>query len=83
MTITYISLTLIKLQCEKRVPIVRKLIDLRTSKGITLPKSWLENAEQEAGKKIIALALEVDRIITVTPVFEKKKEEDKSNADQS
>jgi len=44
------------------------------SRGITLPKSWIDNAEQEAGRRIIAIALEVDRIITIQPVFEKKKE---------
>jgi hypothetical protein len=59
---------------EKNTPIIRKLIDLRTSKAICLPKSWLENAEQEAGKKIIGIALEVDRVITLQPVFEKKRE---------
>jgi len=47
---------------------------MQTSKAVTLPKSWLENAEAEAGKKIIAIALEVDRVITVSPVFERKKE---------
>jgi len=50
------------------------LIDLQTSKAVTLPKSWLENAEQQAGKKIIALALEVNHVITVSPVFERTKE---------
>jgi hypothetical protein len=53
------------------MPLIRKLIDLQTSKAVTLPKSWLENAEQEAGKKIIAIALEVNRVITVSPIFEK------------
>ena len=43
---------------------------------MTLPKSWIESAEQEAGKKIVAIALEVDRIITITPVFEKDKEKE-------
>ena len=28
----------------KKTPIIRKLINLKTSKAITLPKSWLENA---------------------------------------
>ena len=42
------------------------------SKGITLPKSWLENAEQEEGKKIVAVAMEVNGCITLNPVFEKE-----------
>ena len=55
----------------KEIPIIRKLMDLRTSKAICLPKSWLECAEDQAGKKIVAIALEVDRVITLSPVFEK------------
>lgn len=54
------------------MPIVRKLTCVGDSKGITLPKSWIDNAEEEAGRKIVAIALEVDSIITLQPVFEKK-----------
>jgi antitoxin component of MazEF toxin-antitoxin module len=56
------------------MPIIRKLTTVGDSKGITLPKSWLESAEADAGRKIVALALEIDKIITVSPVFEKEKE---------
>ncbi len=42
------------------MPIVRKLMNVGVdSRAITLPKSWIENAEQTKGKKIIAIALEV------------------------
>ena len=54
------------------MPIIRKLIAFGDSKAVTLPKSWVKSAEEEAGKKIIALAMEVNHIITVAPVFEKK-----------
>lgn len=47
------------------------MIKFNTSKAICLPKSWLENAEQEAGQKIVAVALEVNGNITLMPVFEK------------
>ena len=57
----------------QKVPIIRKILNVGDSRAITIPKSWLENAEENAGKKIIALALEVDRKITIEPVFEKKK----------
>ncbi len=53
------------------MPIIRKLTTVGASKGITLPKSWLDNAEREAGKKIIAIALEVNGKITIHPVFER------------
>jgi hypothetical protein len=56
-----------------KMPIIRKLIILKTSRAICIPKSWLENAEEEAGKKIIAMALEVNGVITLQPVFEKVK----------
>ncbi len=56
------------------MPIVRKLMDVGNSKSITLPKSWIENAEQQAGKKIIAMALEVNGKITLQPVFSKEPE---------
>ena len=54
------------------MPLIRKLIDLRTSRAICLPKSWLENAEEEYGRKIVAVALEVNGEIKLQPVFEKK-----------
>jgi len=56
------------------MPIVRKLMDVGNSKSVTLPKSWIENAEQQAGKKIIAIALEVNDKITLQPVFSTESE---------
>jgi len=55
------------------VPIKRRIIAIGHSKAITIPKSWITNAEDEAGKKVVALALEVDGSITLQPVFEKTK----------
>jgi antitoxin component of MazEF toxin-antitoxin module len=55
------------------MPIIRSLFTIGNSKAITIPKSWITNAEDEAGKKVIALALEVDGSITIQPVFEKTK----------
>jgi hypothetical protein len=54
------------------MPILRKLTVVGDSRGITLPKSWIENAEQTEGKKIIAIALEVNGCITLNPIFEKE-----------
>jgi antitoxin component of MazEF toxin-antitoxin module len=54
------------------MPIIRKILQHGDSKAVTIPKSWLQNAEQEAGKKIIAFALEVNGKITIQPVFERK-----------
>jgi len=54
------------------MPIIRRIIDIGHSKAITIPKSWITNAEDKAGKKVVALALEVDGSITLQPVFEKE-----------
>jgi len=56
------------------MPIIRKLTTVGDARGLTLPKSWIENAEREAGKKIVYLALEVDGVITIQPIFEKQVE---------
>ena len=55
------------------MPIIRRIIAIGHSKAITIPKSWITNAEDEAGKKVVAFALEVDGSITLQPVFEKTK----------
>ena len=68
----------IKLVGEKTTPIIRKVIQVGTSRAVSLPKSWLTHAENKAGKKIIALALEINNVITMSPVFEKQVEYDKS-----
>jgi hypothetical protein len=54
------------------MPIIRKILNIGDSKAVTLPKSWIENAEEGAGLKVIALALEVNGSIVLQPVFEKK-----------
>lgn len=55
------------------MPIIRKLTSVGDSKGITLPKSWIESAEEEAGKKMVAISLEIDKVIVIQPIFEKQK----------
>jgi hypothetical protein len=62
------------------MPIIRKILTVGDSKAITIPKSWIASAEENAGKKIIALALEVDRVITLQPIF--AKDEKKQNAQE-
>lgn len=53
-------------------PIIRKIIDVgKTSKGVTLPKSWLENFERETGKKITEVAMEVNGNLTIQPILPK------------
>ena len=56
------------------MPLVRKIIDIgKTSKGVILPKSWLEYYEEEAGKQIESVAMEVNKVLTIKPIFGKEK----------
>jgi len=56
------------------MPIIRKIIDFgKTSKGITLPKSWLDYHEKQAGKQIESVAMEVNNALTIKPIFAKGK----------
>jgi antitoxin component of MazEF toxin-antitoxin module len=53
------------------MPIIRSIFTIGNSKAVTIPKSWLTNAEDQTGRKIIALAMEVNGAIILKPVFEK------------
>lgn len=54
--------------------IIRKLLKVGTdSRAVTLPKSWITNAEQRAGKKVVAVALDVSDVVTISPVYGKPK----------
>lgn len=56
------------------MPIIRKIIDVgKTSKGVILPKSWLEYYEEEAGNQIQSVAMEVNKVLTIKPIFAKEK----------
>jgi hypothetical protein len=54
------------------MPIIRSVIDLDHSKAVTIPKSWITNAEDQRGKKVVALSMEVNGTITLQPIFEKE-----------
>jgi antitoxin component of MazEF toxin-antitoxin module len=58
-------------RCEK-MPLIRKVLPIGNSRGITLPSDWLKFIERETGKKITEVLLEVDGNVTVSPVLEKK-----------
>jgi len=55
------------------MPIIRKVMELNMSRAICLPKSWLEYAENENGSKVTHVAIEVDRVLTISPIFPTKK----------
>lgn len=52
------------------MPIVRKIIDVgKTSKGIILPKSWIDYYEKQHGEHIETVAIEVNRVLKIEPMF--------------
>lgn len=55
------------------MPIIRKLIKSGRSYLVSLPKSWVTNAEQENGRSMNNVSLEVNGNITLKPVFEDKR----------
>jgi len=61
------------------MPLIRKVIDLGTCKAVSLPKGWLDYLERETGSEILEVAVEVDKVLTISPIIQKK-EEAKDNA---
>jgi hypothetical protein len=60
------------------MPIIRKIIDVgKTSKGVILPKSWLEYYEKEKGRSIEAVTIEVNKKLTIEPYTTEKEKEQK------
>ena len=56
------------------MPIARRLIPLgNSSRGITLPKSWIDLVEKKHGS-IESVSLEVNGKITIRPIFIKEKD---------
>ena len=51
------------------MPLIRKLIDLQTSKAVTVPKSWLDYYEKKYGYKITEVLMEIEgpKLIILLP----------------
>jgi len=66
---------LLNIAGAKTLPLIRKIIGFgKTSKGIILPKSWLEYYEKETGKQIESVSMEVNKVLTIAPIFAKEKQ---------
>jgi antitoxin component of MazEF toxin-antitoxin module len=51
------------------MPLVRKIIGIgKTSKGVILPKSWLDFLEEKHGK-VEAVTMEVDGQLIIKPIL--------------
>ena len=55
------------------MPIIRKVIQVGTSKAVSLPKSWLDWLKREYGVEITEVAVEVNHVLTIQPILPKKK----------
>jgi antitoxin component of MazEF toxin-antitoxin module len=61
------------------MPIVRKIIDVGTSKAVTLPKGWLEYLQKQTGVEITQVAIEVNRVLKIEPILPQKTQEAATN----
>ncbi len=54
------------------MPIVRKITGHGGSRGVTLPASWINLIEKETGQKLKAVLMDIDGLIIIKPLIEKK-----------
>jgi hypothetical protein len=55
------------------MPLIRKIIDAgKTSRAVIIPSSWLRFYEEQEGKPIEFVAMEVNRILKIEPILPKK-----------
>lgn len=56
----------------KRIPIIRKVLEVGNSKCIAIPKSWFKFIENETGQEVKEVAIVVNRKLTIEPYFKRK-----------
>jgi len=56
----------------KKMPIIRKVVKVGDSKGVTIPKSWLDYIEKENEVEVREVAIEVDKVLIIKPILPKK-----------
>ncbi|RLI00132.1 hypothetical protein DRO19_00320 [Candidatus Bathyarchaeota archaeon] len=50
------------------MPIIKKLVDLKTCRAIILPAEWLKYYEQKFGGKIESVAVEINDVLKIRPI---------------
>ncbi len=58
------------------MPLIRKVIQIGTSKGVTLPKSWLEFYKEKTGQEIKEVTIEVNSFLKIQPYTKHEEEEE-------
>jgi hypothetical protein len=56
-----------------KMPLIRKIIEVGTSRAVTIPKDWLEFYEKQFGKPIEEVAIEVNKVLKIMPLIPKEK----------
>ena len=52
------------------MPIIRRIIDVgKTSRAVIIPKSWLRYYEKHEGQTIESVAIEVNRVLKISPIL--------------
>ena len=64
------------------MPIIRKIIQVGTSKAVTIPKSWYEYWRRETGHDVTEVAIEVNRVLKISPILPAKKKGASQNGNQ-
>jgi len=54
------------------MPIIRKIIQVGGSKAVSLPKSWLTFCENQCGRKITEVTMEVNGVLKIAPIIPKE-----------
>jgi antitoxin component of MazEF toxin-antitoxin module len=52
-----------------RIPLIRKLVKVGTSKAVTIPPSWLAYYERKNGDIIKEVFVEVNGKLTIRPIL--------------
>lgn len=52
----------------ENLPITRKIFRIGNSKAVTLPKTWLDYYEKHEGMNIESVAMEVNRVLKISPL---------------
>jgi hypothetical protein len=55
------------------MPLIRKVIEVGTSRAVTIPKDWLDFYEKQFGKPIEEVAIEVNEVLKIMPLIPKEK----------
>jgi len=57
------------------LPIIRKIMQIGSSKAISLPARWLDWFKRKYGTEPVEVAVEVDEVLIIHPILPEKERE--------